>query len=1096
MPDKFYPPALEQLLQIILSDLNHKGVIFDIPEKIFYKPWHYHYLYSERYGQKLHNPLGLAAGPHTQLAQNIVKGWLCGARFIELKTVQANDHIHVTKPCIDMQDEGYNCEWSQELSIEESFDQYLNAWILIHILHHRLFSKIRKDLSPGTIFNMSVGYSLSDIRSEKVQWFIDKMMNCREIKDKKIKAITALYPEIDKIDIPDQISNSVTLSTMHGCPPREVEYIVKFLLVEKKLHTSVKLNPTLLGAGSIRAILNPSRGYHVEVPDSSFENDLKYIDALRLLDAIKGTAKEMGLQVGMKISNTLECLNQNTQLPASEEKVYLSGKALHPIAVNLAAKFQDRFEGMMDISFSGGADCFNIVQLLKCGLSPITVCSDLLKPGGYGRLLQYFEQISRSFASLQAKNIYEFILKSSHEYNVKTAALEHLKDYAIQTLNQRVYQKQQLVPTNIKTDRPLYLYDCIEAPCVGKCPTLQDIPDYLWHASQKNFDKSFEAIFRNNPFPSVTGMICDHPCQVKCTRINYDESILIREIKRFVAENAPVHIADGKRIRRNGKKVAVIGAGPTGLSCAWYLNLSGFYVDIFESTRRSGGMVASLVPDFRMTESALLKDLERIKKTGITIHRGSHIDKKKFEDIYKNFDYVYIATGAWRARKGDFYEQGTPGILDPIEFLQRVKQKQEVMLGKNVVVIGGGNTAMDAARSAFRLVGDEGSVSLMYRRTIQEMPADRGEIEAVLDEGINVLELMKPLKALTKNGRVSGLECITTQLKGKDKSGRLKPVDVPGTEFTLAFDTVIPAIGQELHIDFIDTRKLKTKTGSHQTQDPKIFIGGDALRGASTAINAIGDGRKAAAEITAREENLLEIELPPKNHEIDIRQLRINKMRREHAVEVPELSPEQRMNFKLVTSTLDQKKAVKEASRCLQCDVLCDVCVMVCPNQAMLHYETDPVKLTVPVVDFWDDEYETEYIPYTAIRQKYQVLNIADWCNECGNCTTFCPTAGAPYLDKPRIHLNREGFKDATDGFLLQRNNSYRDLTMKKAGKLATLTESWDAMIFENDDCIAVLDKETFEISHIDIFTGNEGTLELTEITEMKLIYEAVKHLI
>ncbi len=846
MPDKFFPPTLEQLLQIIFNDLNNKGEIFSIPEKVFYKPWHHHYLYTEKYGQALHNPLGLAAGPHTQLAQNIVSGWLCGARFIELKTIQANDHIEVTKPCIDMQDEGYNCEWSQELTIEQSFDQYLNAWILIHVLHHRLFSKMKKDVPVGTIFNMSVGYSLSDVRSEKVQWFMDKMMNCHDEKEQKLKKIRTLYPDIHKIDIPDQISNSVTLSTMHGCPPREIEYIVKFLLVEKKLHTSIKFNPTLLGAASIRAILNSKRGYDVEIPDSSFENDLKYIDALRILDAIKSTAKEMDLQIGVKISNTLEAYNDNPRLPESEEKVYISGKALHPIAVNLAAKLQDRFEGMMDISFSGGADCFNIVNLLKCGLKPITVCSDLLKPGGYGRLLQYFEQISKSFASVQAKNMHEFILKSSQEYNVKTAALENLKDYAIHTLNEAAYQKERFFEKSIKTTRALTHYDCIAAPCISACPTEQDIPDYMWHTSQKNFAGAFQAVFRHNPFPSVTGMICDHPCQTKCTRMNYDDSLLIREIKRFVAEDAPINNDDGRRIRRNGKKVAVIGAGPAGMSCAWYLNLSGFYVDIFESHKNSGGMISSVIPDFRLTGNALIKDLERLKKTGITVHRNNMIDRERFEDLREKFDYIYIATGAWRAKEADFADTRIPGVLDPLNFLQSVKSGEKVELGKNVVIIGGGNTAMDAARTALRLVGDEGSVSLLYRRTISDMPADRGEIKAILDEGVNVLELMQPLNTTTRNGKVSGLDCITTVLKEDDETGRPTPEAVPGTEFHLAFDTVIPAIGQELDIDFINTEKLKTQPGSYRTQEPDIYIGGDAMRGASTAINAIADGRKAA----------------------------------------------------------------------------------------------------------------------------------------------------------------------------------------------------------------------------------------------------------
>lgn len=1097
MSDKFYPPTLEQLLQAILKELDSKAEIFGIPEKLFYKPWQYHFLYTRSAGQAMHNPVGLAAGPHTQLAQNIVMGWLCGARFIELKTIQENDELEVSKPCIDMHYEGYNCEWSQELKVEESFDQYLNAWILIHILHHRLFSKLRKDTEIGTVFNMSIGYNLDQVRSKKVQWFVDKMKDCSDDLATKIEGIKHLYPAVTTLRIPAQISNNVTLSTMHGCPSREIEYIVKFLMVDKKLHTTIKFNPTLLGARSVRSILNQERGFDVKIPDSSFDNDLQYADAIALIQNLQKTADEMKLELRFKTTNTLECINKKKNLPEKEEKIYLSGIALHPIAVNLAANLQTKFEGNLEMSFSGGADCFNISKLIKCGFNTITVCSDLLKPGGYARLVQYFEQLSKAFAQVQARNIFEYILKSSTEFNQKAAALEHLKGYALHTLNNKTYQKNIFQPTDIKTDRPLNTYDCIAAPCIRECHTGQHIPHYLWHAAKDDNENAFKYIIQNNPFPSVTGAICDHLCQTKCTRINYDEAVMIREVKRYVAENVNGN-SDGftKSISKIGKKVAVIGAGPSGLSCGWFLNLAGFQVDVYETETHSGGMVSGAIPSFRLTDPNIAKDIERIKNSGVNVIEGKRIDQDIFDNIRKEYDYVYIATGAQVSKKLNVEGCDAGGVIDPLEFLKKVKLNQEVSIGKNVAIIGGGNTAMDAARTAYRLVGESGSVTIIYRRTIKEMPADRGEIQAVMDEGIEILELISPIKILEENGVVIGIECVDMELKGSDKSGRPEPVMVADSDHSYEFDTIIPAIGQELSIDFVEVKKLKTRNGNYQTQIDNVFIGGDAMRGAATAIKAIGDGRKAALEIM-KKENLV-IPAPPEKifSDEEIASLKIKKTRREVAIKQKVLPVDERENFNLVIPPLTKLQSNYEASRCLQCDVICDVCVTVCPNKAFFGFEIKPEELAIPFVKYDDNTFKVKSKRNLEIRQKFQVLNIADWCNECGNCTTFCPTAGAPYKDKMRLHFDKESFKNETSGFLLVKEGKLTQLTMKKNGNLSVLSENWDAMIFENDDCMAVLNKKTFAIEHIDVFTDKGGSIELPEITELKMIHEATKNLI
>ncbi len=395
MPAKFNPVSLSQLLRLIFHGLDTEAGVFGIPQELFFVPRDNEALRTEIFGHELHSPVGVAAGPHTQLAQNIVAAWLMGSRYIELKTVQTLDEIEVPKPCIDMQDEGYNCEWSQELTIKESFNEYLNAWIIIHILNHRF----GWGNDPGTVFNMSAGYNLQGIMNANVQWFLEKMGDCSGELAGKIEEIIDIYPAVKGIGIPPAISDNITLSTMHGCPADEIEDIARYLLEKRKLHTLVKLNPTLLGPELLRDILNGKLRFKTIVPDEAFAHDLKYPDAVRIIKSLQKTAAENNVHFGLKLTNTLESLNNKNVFGGDVSMMYMSGRALHPISVNLARKLQEEFAGELLLSFSAGADAFNISDLISCGFRTVTVCSDLLKPGGYMRLHQYFEELEKSLRS-------------------------------------------------------------------------------------------------------------------------------------------------------------------------------------------------------------------------------------------------------------------------------------------------------------------------------------------------------------------------------------------------------------------------------------------------------------------------------------------------------------------------------------------------------------------------------------------------------------------------------------------------------------------------------------------------------------------------
>ena len=346
MSDRFHPISMEQLAAWAFTELEEKESLFGIPQSAFFVPTGGDRFKTEKYGCKLETPFGVAAGPHSQMAQNIIVAWACGSRFLELKTVQTLDELEVNKPCIDLEDEGYNVEWSQELKVYESFDEYLRAWILIHALHHKL--GFPGD-SPGMIFNMSVGYNLDGILKPNVQWYLDVMRDCSAYKTGYVDIVAQWYPEVRQIEIPDEISNTITLSTMHGCPPDEIEQISSYLLDKRELHTSVKCTPTLLGAERVRSIINDELGYtDISVPDEAFGHDLKYEDAVPMLHNLRRLAQQKGLVFGVKLTNTLEVENARDTFD-SDEMMYLSGRALHAVTTKSPAKSKQQLHGIFPI---------------------------------------------------------------------------------------------------------------------------------------------------------------------------------------------------------------------------------------------------------------------------------------------------------------------------------------------------------------------------------------------------------------------------------------------------------------------------------------------------------------------------------------------------------------------------------------------------------------------------------------------------------------------------------------------------------------------------------------------------------------------------
>ncbi len=1078
---------------MILERYERDGNILGIPGELFFKPKVDDPFRLYRYNQLLESPVGVAAGPHTQLAQNIIAAWLTGARYIELKTVQTLDELEVSKPCIDMGDEGYNCEWSQELKIHQSFDQYLNAWILIHILKDKL--KIGTPEEPGFIFNMSVGYDYDGILKDNVQWFFRKMSDASGDLEQKIESIKDIYPNVSNLNIVPKLSDNITLSTMHGCPPDEIEKIGLYLLTEKQLHTTIKLNPTLLGKEQLHSILKNS-GFDTVVPDIAFEHDLKYDEAKKIILNLSETAKNKNLHFGLKLTNTLESLNHKNIFPENEKMMYMSGRALHPISVNLAKKIQSDFNGSLDISFSAGADAFNVSDILSCGLFPVTMSSDILKPGGYGRLNQYIENIGSDFSAAKANSVEQFVISKSNSKKIEEAIIENLNKYADETLKSGRYKRTSFIEPSIKTGRKLGSFDCIHAPCTDTCPTNQDIPDYMYYTAQKEFDKALDAILITNPFPNVTGMVCDHPCQTKCTRINYDKPLQIREIKRFVAETAD---HPGKQndlsSKNNGIKVAIIGAGLSGLTCGFILRKAGFEVNIYEKNERAGGMAAGAIPSFRLNKEAFEKDLTRIEKSGVKIHYNQFIDKQRFEQLQKENRYIYIAAGAQITRKLNIEGCDLNGVIDPLRFLFDLKAGKSPGIGKNIAVIGGGNTAMDVARTALRLVGDDGSVTVIYRRTIRQMPAEQDEISETMEEGANILELAHPLRINGKEGKVESLTLTKMELKGVDGSGRPKPVIVEDSDFEMMFDTVIPCIGQDQAFDFIDIKSLRKQKDAYETGIENIFIGGDAYRGAATAIHAVGDGRKAAGKIVAKAGEELQFTMPTGRKEKPLTEHKIKRAERIYPAQSSENIQSKILSFDLITETLTEEMAVAEASRCLACDEVCNICTTVCPNLALQSFNTEPFKVILQKIEVIDGKPVIVADKPFEITQKYQIIHIADWCNECGNCTTFCPSSGSPYKEKPHLYFNRQAFDNDTFCFFYKRQNGLETLEYKDGDETLLLTFNGDNYIYRSENFRVELNKKSFEIIGFEIKEKSTFGIRLQKAAEMKVVMDGAREI-
>ncbi|MGE0493005.1 MAG: glutamate synthase [Vulcanimicrobiota bacterium] len=466
------PYPLAALTRRMLRELESRDSIFDLPRRKFFlgDP---EVDFSVRFhGQPASTPFGPAAGPHSQLAQNIVLSWLAGGRIMELKTVQVLDELKIPRPCIDMQTVGYNVEWSQELKLEQSLEEYVKAAMLIEVL------KAHLDVRNEVIYDMSVGYDLAGIQNPRVEAFLTGMKDAGPVIDRLRPQLPKAYRDLD---FPRQLSRTLTLSTFHGCPPDEIERILEFLMQHHGLHCVVKLNPTLLGQAEVKRLLNDQLGYEATVPESAFQKDTRWDQAVAFSERLSERAHQLGLSFGVKFSNTLIVNNQRDFFPATEKEMYLSGRPLHVLAMCLVRDWRRHFGQRLPISFAAGIGRKNYPDAVALGLTPVTVCSDLLGPGGYGRAQGYHLELKSRMQKVGAGNIDEFILRSyglaeaesplAYPEWVAQTALRNTEHYLEQLLADPSYHHSANSKPPKKVGSRLVLFDCLTCDkCIPVCP--------------------------------------------------------------------------------------------------------------------------------------------------------------------------------------------------------------------------------------------------------------------------------------------------------------------------------------------------------------------------------------------------------------------------------------------------------------------------------------------------------------------------------------------------------------------------------------------------------------------------------------------------
>jgi 2-oxoacid:acceptor oxidoreductase delta subunit (pyruvate/2-ketoisovalerate family) len=527
------------------------------------------------------------------------------------------------------------------------------------------------------------------------------------------------------------------------------------------------------------------------------------------------------------------------------------------------------------------------------------------------------------------------------------------------------------------------------SPCNHACPAGEDIVDYLGMVRRGEYEEALRRILEENPFPGVCGRVCPHPCESECNRSQLGGAIAIHAMERFLAD-LPLErrLPTLKPTAPSDAKVAVIGSGPAGLSCAYQLARRGYEITVFEALPVVGGMMRVGIPSYRLPREVLDSEIAAIAALGVEIRTGMRLgDNVRVEDL-RDYGAIFLAAGQQRSRKLNIAGEDGSGVLTGLEFLRRVNLGDKVQVGPKVAVIGGGNTAMDAARSALRLGAP--SVTVLYRRSRHEMPAVADEVEEAEQEGVKLELLTAPVEVLTEDGRASGLRCVRMRLGAPDESGRRRPEPISGSEYSVDVDTVVSALGQEADLSFLSQVSPSTREGEgirteHDlivineagiASQRGVFAGGDAATGFGTVAHAVGSGKRAALAIDKYLRGEALDGFPPLSEHmrvaardtdptvVQFEDINLAYFEEEPRTRQPQRAADGRTrDFAEVNQGFAESDAGREAERCFSCGTCnqCDTCWLFCPDISIRRLD--------------HEEYEVNY----------------DYCKGCGVCAEECP---------------------------------------------------------------------------------------------------------
>ena len=606
--------------------------------------------------------------------------------------------------------------------------------------------------------------------------------------------------------------------------------------------------------------------------------------------------------------------------------------------------------------------------------------------------------------------------------------------------------------------------DCVRlvpAPCQMSCPAGIDIPTYVNLIGRGQDAEAIKVIRRDNPFPWVCGLVCTRPCELMCVRARMDKAISIKFLKAFAAERA---LSDRRyhnpsKEPDKGKRIAVIGAGPGGMTAAYYLALKGYGVTVFEALPVAGGMMMLGIPRYRLPREVIDRETAMLEDLGVEFRFNTRYGKDITLDSLKadNFDAVFLAIGAHQSFKLNIPgESDFPQVIESIDLLRRVALGDRRVPGKHAVIVGGGNVAIDAARTCLRLGSEE--VTIAYRRTRAEMPADVEEVEQAEDEGIHMSFLTIPKAIVGKEGRLTGIECIRAKLIKKDDSERLFPVPLEGSDFIIEADTVISAIGQRIDLEALSDLKglkwtrrqtIQANTVSMETSIPGVFAGGDAVTGPATVVEAIGAGKRAAEAIDRYLSSIPQPKMPP----VPVRRARVEWMEVPASTKMTLRRPEmpllnlerRRTTFQQVELGYTENVVREEARRCLRCDIClrCGKCVEVCRDMMGIN------ALEFGFLNF-DAPGPTDF------------RVTAERCILCGACAANCPNHAIRVIDRGDERtlsycgtiLNRQRLEHCRDCGTILGPQRYLEFLQKR-------TQGISPVVAERNLCHSCLRKHT-----------------------------------